>query len=161
MISKDGKTIVVVGATGRQGREVVWHLVRDSWRVKGLTREPESKKAAAVRALGAELIQADLDPVLGSEQRGERPVLVVSREAFNQGMTNVTVLPLTSTQRRLYPAEVRLPAGAAGQPLDSIAMAHQVRTISKQRLRRQIGDLRDESLREAIREAIREHFDLR
>jgi mRNA interferase MazF len=87
-------------------------------------------------------------------------VLIVSNEAFNQGMTNVTVLPLTSTQRRLYPSEVILHAGAAGQPLDSIVMAHQVRTISKQRLLRQIGRLDDEALREAIREAIRDHFDL-
>ena len=104
--------------------------------------------------------QAALDPVLGSEQRGVRPVLVVSNEPFNQGMTNVTVLPLTSTQRRLYPSEVLLPAGAAGQPLDSIVMAHQVRTISKQRLRQQIGQLDEESLREAVREALREHFEL-
>jgi len=89
-----------------------------------------------------------------------RPVLVVSNEAFNQGMTNVTVLPLTSTRRRLYPSEVLLSAGAAGQPLDSIVMAHQVRTISKQRLQRQIGQLDEEILREAVREALREHFDL-
>jgi uncharacterized protein YbjT (DUF2867 family) len=63
MISKDGKTIVVIGATGRQGREVARHLVRDGWRVKGMTRKPESKKAAAVRALGAELVPADLDDI--------------------------------------------------------------------------------------------------
>src|SRR5919106_3516301 len=61
MVSKDGKTIVVVGATGRQGREVVRHLIRDGWPVKGVTRKPESKKAEAVRALGAELVPADLD----------------------------------------------------------------------------------------------------
>jgi uncharacterized protein YbjT (DUF2867 family) len=63
MISKDGKTIVVVGATGRQGREVVRHLVREGWRVNGVTRKPESKKAVAVRALGADLVHADLDDI--------------------------------------------------------------------------------------------------
>jgi uncharacterized protein YbjT (DUF2867 family) len=63
MIPKDGKTIVVVGATGRQGREVVRHLIQDGWRVKGITRQPESKKALAVRALGVELVQADLDDI--------------------------------------------------------------------------------------------------
>ena len=61
MNSKEGKIIVVVGATGRQGREVVRQLIRDGWRVKGLTRKTESKKALAVRALGAELVPADLD----------------------------------------------------------------------------------------------------
>ena len=60
------------------------------------------------------VVYADLDPVVGSEQRGTRPVLVVSNDQFNDATQNVTVLPLTSTQRRLYPAEVRLPAGSAG-----------------------------------------------
>jgi mRNA interferase MazF len=90
---------------------------------------------------------AEVDPVRGSEQRDRRPVLIVSNEDFNVAAPNVTVLPLTSTQRRLYPSEVWLPSGAAGQPVDSIVMAHQVRTISKQRL----GNVID---------ALREHFDL-
>ena len=111
-------------------------------------------------ALQWAVIEANLDPVQGSEQRGRRPVLVVSNEEFNQAMPNVTMLPLTSTQRRLYPSEVLLPKGAAGQPLDSIVMAHQVRTISKARLGHQLDYLDDGPLREAIRDAIREHFDL-
>jgi mRNA interferase MazF len=106
------------------------------------------------------VMEADLDPVRGSEQRGVRPILVVSNEEFNQSIPNVTVLPLTSTRRRLYPSEVLLPAGLAGQPLDSIIMAHQVRTISKERLRRRFGSLQDDSFREAVRVAIREHLDL-
>jgi len=106
------------------------------------------------------VVQAKLDPVVGSEQSGRRTVLIVSNEEFNLAITNVTVLPLTSAQRRLYPSEVRLPAGAAGQPLDSIIMAHQVRTISKERLERVVGYLDEPSIRDAIRDAIREHFDL-
>lgn len=106
------------------------------------------------------VIEADLDPVLGSEQRGIRPVLVVSNEEFNQAMPNVTVLPLTSTRRRLYPSEVMLPSGKAGQPRNSIVLAHQMRTISKQRLKGILGYLDDASLREAVQEAINEHLDL-
>jgi mRNA interferase MazF len=106
------------------------------------------------------LVEADLDPVRGSEQRGHRPVLIVSNEQFNQAIPNLTVLPLTSTQRRLYPAEVFLPRQAAGQSLDSIIMAHQIRTISKQRLRSTIGYLDDLSLRQAVRDAIKAHLDL-
>jgi mRNA interferase MazF len=104
--------------------------------------------------------QADLDPTRGSEQRGMRPVLIVSDEEFNQAMANVTVLPLTSTARRLYPAEVLLPSRVAGQPQDSIVMAHQVRTIAKERLGRLYGYLEDITLRNAVEDAIREHFDL-
>jgi uncharacterized protein YbjT (DUF2867 family) len=63
MSSEEGKFIVVVGATGRQGREVVRQLVRNGWHVKGVTRKPDSKKAAVVRALGAELIPGDLDDI--------------------------------------------------------------------------------------------------
>ncbi len=104
--------------------------------------------------------EADLNPVRGSEQRGTRPVLIVSNEAFNQAMPNVTVLPLTSTQRRLYPAEVLLPGGEAGQPQDSIIMAHQMRTISKTRLKDLAGYLTDPSLRRQVQQAIRDHLDL-
>lgn len=87
-------------------------------------------------------------------------MLVVSNEAFNHAMPNVTVLPLTSTQRRLYPAEVLLPGGEAGQPQDSIIMAHQIRTISKARLKGLMGYLRDPSLRHLVQQAVRDHLDL-
>lgn len=106
------------------------------------------------------VMEANLDPVAGAEQKGIRPVLIISNEEFNQAMPNVTVLPLTSTQRRLYPSEVLLPKGKAGQPLDSIIMAHQVRTISKQRLGSLLGYLEDPQLQHKVREAIKEHLDL-
>lgn len=106
------------------------------------------------------VFEASLDPVRGSEQGRSRPILVVSNEDFNQVTTNVTVLPLTSTNRHAYPAEVLLPQGEAGQPMDSIIMAHQVRTISKQRLGRLFGYLNNQPLRTAVRRAIIEHLDL-
>lgn len=106
------------------------------------------------------VMQADLNTVTGAEQKGTRPVLVVSNEEFNQAMPNVTVLPLTSTKRRLYPAEVFLPKGIAGQPSNSIIMAHQIRTISKQRLSDLIGYLSDVKLRDEVREAVIDHLDL-
>jgi len=80
--------------------------------------------------VNSKVFEASLDPVTGAEQKGRRPVLVVSDEEFNQAMPNVTVLPLTSTKRQLYPSEVLLPGGKAGQSLESIVMAHQIRTIS-------------------------------
>jgi mRNA interferase MazF len=106
------------------------------------------------------VFEADLDPVTGSEQKGIRPVLVISNEEFNRAMPNITVLPLTSTKRRLYPSEVFLPAGTAGQPADSIVMAHQVRTISKTRLGTRIGRLDNIACRIRICAAVKEHFDI-
>jgi len=106
------------------------------------------------------IMEADLDPAAGAEQKGTRPVLIVSNEEFNQAMPNVTVLPLTATRRRLYPAETLLPQGMAGQPLDSIIMAHQIRTISKHRLKGLLGYLEDPGLRGEVRAAVREHLDI-
>jgi mRNA-degrading endonuclease toxin of MazEF toxin-antitoxin module len=60
------------------------------------------------------VFEVDLNPIIGSGQGGRRPVLVVSNEPFNQAMFVLTVLPLTSTQRRLYPAEVCLPKRTQG-----------------------------------------------
>jgi len=106
------------------------------------------------------VMDANLNPAAGAEQKGTRPVLIVSNEEFNQAMPNVTVLPLTSTKRRLYPSEVSLPQGKAGQPLDSIIMAHQIRTISKQRLKGLLAYLEDPQLRDDVCAAIKEHLDL-
>ncbi|MDO8568015.1 MAG: type II toxin-antitoxin system PemK/MazF family toxin [Dehalococcoidales bacterium] len=106
------------------------------------------------------VFEANLDPVAGAEQKGTRPVLVVSNDEFNQAMPNVTVLPLTSTRRRLYPSEVLIPEGKAGQPLESIVMAHQITTISKQRLGKLVGHLGDARLRQEIQAAIKEHLDM-
>jgi mRNA interferase MazF len=109
-----------------------------------------------------QVVTAVLDPARGSEQTGERPVLIVSREALNAVLPIVIVLPLTTYRagRRVYATEVLLPAGAAGQPNDSIVMAHQVRFIARERLRRDYGWLTDEGLRERVRQAMRVHLDL-
>ena len=106
------------------------------------------------------IIEANLDPVAGAEQKGTRPVLIVSNEEFNQAMPNVTVLPLTSTKRRLYPSEVLLAQGKADQPLTSIIMAHQIRTISKRRLGRKLGRIDEPELRKEVRKAVKEHLDI-
>jgi uncharacterized protein YbjT (DUF2867 family) len=60
MISTEGKTIVVLGATGRQGGQVVRHLVNQGWQVRAITRKPESKKAETLKELDVNVVQADL-----------------------------------------------------------------------------------------------------
>lgn len=108
------------------------------------------------------LFFSNLDPIVGSEQAGRRPVLVISREVVNQALPIVGVVPLTRMKpgRRIYPTEVLLPADAAGQPEVSIAMAHQLRTISSRRLGEPIGRLDDLELRSAVRAAVRVYLDL-
>jgi mRNA interferase MazF len=106
---------------------------------------------------------AVLDPTRGSEQAGRRPVLAVSREQINQLLPVVNVIPLTSRKsnaRIIYPNEVLLPAGTAGLHLDSIALCYQIRTLDKSRLGRDLGELDDPNLQQAILEAIRFQLDM-
>jgi mRNA interferase MazF len=104
----------------------------------------------------------DLDPTVGSEQAGRRPVMVISREVANEALPVVTALPVTShrTGRRVYPNEALLPAGTAGLDRDSLVMAHQIRAISKRRLSARLGTVEDQELRAAVRAALRVQLDL-
>lgn len=105
---------------------------------------------------------ADLNPVQGSEQKGTRPVIVVSDEDFNRLMPVITVLPITSLKegRRVYPNEVLLKQGIGGLAQDSIILAHQIRTVSKKRLRDSIGFINNRSTHNAINDALRVHLNL-
>lgn len=108
------------------------------------------------------IYRADLGSGEGSEQAGARPVLVVSNDSFNQVMPVVTVLPLTSKKpgRRIYPGEVLLARGETNLPGDSIVMAHQIRTISKRRLRSLYGYVTDAGTREKVVAALKIHLDI-
>ena len=105
---------------------------------------------------------ATLDPTLGSEQAGKRPVLVISREAINQTLPVVNVLPITSVKsssRRIYPNEVLLPSSTAGLSVNSIVLCYQIRTLDKQRLYKPLGELKEEKLQNAILQALRFQLD--
>ncbi len=108
------------------------------------------------------LFLADLNPVIGSEQQGKRPVLVISDETFNSVMPVVTILPVTSLKkgRRVYPNEALVKRGSGGLDADSIILAHQIRTISKQRLQIQLGELAELKVQAAVNDAMRVHLNL-
>jgi len=106
---------------------------------------------------------AVLDPVRGSEQAGQRPVLVVSRESINQILPIINVVPLTSlksSDRKIYPNEVLLPAGTGGIALDSIVLCYQVRTLDKNRLLTELGEITDRKVRSQIVSALRFQLDI-
>ena len=94
----------------------------------------------------------NLEPIVGSEQSGARPVIVVSSEAANQRLSLVAVLPITSARasKVVYPTEVFLSSEESGMPKDSLVMAHQIRTIYKQRLLEHCGQVQSDQLRRAI-----------
>lgn len=96
---------------------------------------------------------ARLDPVEGSEQGGERPVVLVSRDAINRSSPTVVVVPCTTyrSSKRLYPSHVVLRAPDGGLKADSVALGEQVRAISKQRLGEPWGTLSSEAIRKIDR----------
>lgn len=96
----------------------------------------------------------------GSEQRGVRPVLVISDEDFNRAMPVVTILLLTSLKpgRKVYPNEVLLPKGMGGLPKNSLILAHQIRTIAKDRLVGLYGYIHDAEVQAKIQEALKIHL---
>jgi mRNA interferase MazF len=102
------------------------------------------------------LWQANLDPVVGSEQGKTRPVLVISETALNDILPVVNVLPLTSRKpgRRIYPNEALLLGGTAGLTADSLVLCYQIRTLDKQRLSRLYGRLDDPARQEEILTAL-------
>ncbi|MFQ5899822.1 MAG: type II toxin-antitoxin system PemK/MazF family toxin, partial [Candidatus Methylomirabilia bacterium] len=84
-----------------------------------------------------------------------------SNEAFNRTSGLLTVLPVTPVkpERSPHPFEVFLPAGAAGNPVDSIVLPHQIRTISGGRLQRVYGRLSDPSLRREVAQKVLQHLE--
>ena len=96
-----------------------------------------------------EIYDARLEPVEGSEQGGTRPVIIVSRDAINAYSPVVLAVPCTTYQsgKKTYPTQVLIQFPEAGLSNDSIAMADQVRVLSKKRLLRLRGTLNSETLR--------------
>jgi mRNA interferase MazF len=90
-----------------------------------------------------EVYDARLEPVEGSEQRGTRPVIIVSRDAINTHSPVILAIPCTTYQsgQRVYPTQVLIQAPDAGLTNNSIAMADRVRVLSKTRLLRLRGML--------------------
>ena len=86
---------------------------------------------------------ADLAPRSGSEQRGRRPVILVSGDGFNQspGWRSVIVVPVSTSagQARRGPTVLEIPAGMAGLAKASLAVCHQVTTLDRAKLSKQIG----------------------
>jgi len=101
-----------------------------------------------------EIYWADFNPTVGSEQRGDRPVIVFQNPAVGRFTTTVLVVPITTSVKRLgLPGTCGLPAGAGALPADSVALAYQMRAIDRQRLRRRIGRLEGEHL-DAVQDAV-------
>ena len=91
-----------------------------------------------------EIFYADLSPVVGSEQGGMRPVLIVQNDTGNKHSPTVIAAAITSqTGKARLPTHIELDAQSVGLSRNSVILLEQIRTIDKSRLRERMGKLDD------------------
>ncbi len=101
------------------------------------------------RILRGEVRWADLNPVRGHQQAGERPVLVLSHDVFNERSGTVIAVALTSQEPRAgYPLTLEL--ASAKLPKRSWVKTSQIRTLSTERIGRRLGRASDEEVGRVI-----------
>lgn len=94
-----------------------------------------------------DIFYADLSPVVGSEQGGMRPVLIVQNDNGNKHSPTVIAAAITSqTGKARLPTHIELNAQSVGLSRDSVILLEQVRTIDKSRLRERMGKLDDTTM---------------
>ena len=96
---------------------------------------------------------ADLDPVVGTEQGGIRPVLVVQNNIGNRYSPTLVVLPLSTAKKNYLPTHIHI-CGSKSLPRDSIVLAEQIRTIDRYRLREYVGSI-DKEIMDEINRAMK------
>ena len=107
-----------------------------------------------------DIYYADLSPVVGSEQGGMRPVLIVQNDTGNKHSPTVIAAAITSqTGKARLPTHIELEAKSYGLTRDSVVLLEQIRTIDKRRLKERMGKL-DISLMERVDNAIAVSFGL-
>jgi mRNA interferase MazF len=105
--------------------------------------------------LRGQIYYASLDPVIGHEQAGRRPVLIIQNDTGNRFAPTVIVAAVSSSlPPKPYPTEVRVKAGVSGLSRDSAIRLDQIRTIDKRRLENYMGQLEARAMRR-VDEAIK------
>lgn len=108
-----------------------------------------------------DMYYADLSPVIGSEQGGIRPVLIVQNDTGNKYSPTVIAAAITSqTGKNKLPTHIQIGTNSGGLKSDSIVLAEQIRTIDKSRLKEKIGHIDDNSIMNQVNNAIGISFGL-
>lgn len=102
-----------------------------------------------VTILRGDLFYADLSPVIGSEQGGVRPVVIIQNDIGNKFSPTTIVAAITSVKNKSsMPTHVNVGKDVGGLPKDSVILLEQIRTIDKKRLREKIGRMTDAKMKE-------------
>lgn len=107
-----------------------------------------------------EIYYADLSPVVGSEQGGVRPVLIIQNNLGNKHSPTVIAAAITSQHDKAdLPTHIHVSADGCGLVKDSIVLLEQIRTLDKRRLRERMGEL-DGPVMNMVNKAISVSFGL-
>ncbi len=102
---------------------------------------------------------ATLDPVRGREQAGTRPVVIISEDEFNDCPAGLVVIVPFTTRDRGVPSHVPVEKGGSGLKRRSFIMCEQVRSTSKKRLLKRLGNVSDNTMSE-VENTLRHLLDL-
>ncbi len=108
-----------------------------------------------------DMFYADLSPVIGSEQGGVRPVLIIQNDTGNKYSPTVIAAAITSQMgKNKLPTHIELDSDEFGLKSDSVVLAEQIRTIDKSRLKEKIGHIDDLNVMNKINNALGVSFGL-
>ena len=108
-----------------------------------------------------DMFYADLSPVVGSEQGGIRPVLIIQNDTGNKYSPTVIAAAITSqTSKNKLPTHIEIGSDNNGLKADSVVLAEQIRTIDKSRLKEKIGHIDDPTVMSQVNNAIGISFGL-
>ena len=120
--------------------------------------QAERKRKMTIRR--GDIFYADLSPVIGSEQGGLRPVLIVQNDVGNRYSPTVIAAAITSKMGKTkLPTHIDVSAPNVGLAKDSVILLEQIRTLDKQRLKEKMGHLDDATMR-VVNNAIQVSFGL-
>ena len=108
-----------------------------------------------------DMYYADLSPVIGTEQGGIRPVLIVQNDTGNKYSPTVIAAAITSqTGKNKLPTHIQIGTNSGGLKSDSIVLTEQIRTIDKSRLKEKIGHIDDSQIINQLNNALGVSFGL-
>lgn len=114
--------------------------------------EKHTKGVIDVKVQRGDIYYADLSPVVGSEQGGVRPVLIVQNDVGNRYSPTVIAAAITSQKDKApLPTHIHVHSGENGLARDSVVLLEQIRTLDKKRLREHMGRLDDQCMAQVNR----------
>ncbi len=107
-----------------------------------------------------DIYYADLSPVIGSEQSGIRPVLIIQNDIGNKFSPTIIAIAITSRLKAKLPTHIGIEGTKYGLDKDSVILAEQIRTLDKKRLKSKVGTL-DKDTMEKVKRALEISFGIR